>query len=385
MKLIREYLDILFRRVQPEMLICNLRSEGTDEKELYLLKLNSQYVDMKSFRHYSHLNLQNYSPDEVDNFYYDMKKYMIADNSVLKQSVFNMIPQYAADILVLHRDIPCCKYLEMLNWRSISLRLGQNLLILPHLAYEDWKKRRTRDFFAWNSIIGTDNVRLHHMLEKGLAENHYHLYGSTQSFPLSWGCMMNHPGKIPEFFKAENAGRHMMENLNGNITLGVLDNQLDWIQRLYIACWIRKDLFRRLKVKEDKSIKTELLNFIDFPDLNDLENDVNTLRYSYGRRFEQPGVKGQVCLDYAIENYGNDWREFEFNRFLTGERKFLYDCFYSCFSGDFQKEEQDALYLYLLIKAQFRSELIQVNQRTGFRNFAEYQDRKADFWWNVKE
>ena len=35
-----------------------------------------------------------------------------------------------------------------------------------------------------------------------------------------------------------------------------------------------------------------------------------------------------------------------------------------------------------LIQNQFRSEIIQVNGRVGFQNFARYQDRKEFFWEN---
>ncbi len=388
MKPIREYLDITFRRVLPEMLIENIRAQLEKKQGYHLLKLNSRYIGEESFRHYAYLNFHNYSPDEVDNFYYDMKLYMQGEHDCLKQSVFNLIPRYMENILVMREDMPYCRYMEMLNWRSASLRLGQNLLILPYMAYEDCKNQQYRDFFAWNSIISTDDIRLRHILEKGMAENHCHLYGSTQSFSLSWSCMMNHPDKIAEFFKAENAGKRMMENLNGNITLGVLDNQYDWVKRLYIACWIRAELFQRIKMPqygEKESLFSKLVKFVDFPDASLLKNCVKSLRYTYGSLFKQPGLYRAVCLDYTIEQEENQWKGYEYNRLLTGERKFLYDCFYSCYSGRFKNEEQDVLYLYLLIKTQFRSELIQANQKTGFRNFAAYQDRKTDFWENVKE
>ena len=43
----------------------------------------------------------------------------------------------------------------------------------------------------------------------------------------------------------------------------------------------------------------------------------------------------------------------------------------------------DELYLYLLIKHQFRNEIVQTNLRYGFRNFSAYDGRKAKIWgWN---
>ena len=70
-------------------------------------------------------------------------------------------------------------------------------------------------------------------------------------------------------------------------------------------------------------------------------------------------------LDYAItgavaaSNLGP-------TRLLTGERSFLYHCFYRCYAGSFSSEQMNLLYLYLLIKREFRSELVQTNGRRGF-------------------
>ena len=67
-------------------------------------------------------------------------------------------------------------------------------------------------------------------------------------------------------------------------------------------------------------------------------------------------------------------------RLLSGERAFLYNCFIRIYQDRnpncFSVYEQKLFYLYLLIKHQFRSELIQVNRGVGFRNFSKYQDRK---------
>jgi hypothetical protein len=64
---------------------------------------------------------------------------------------------------------------------------------------------------------------------------------------------------------------------------------------------------------------------------------------------------------------------------LYGERKFLYNCFRFVFGGQFNEIEKNLFYAYLLYRTAFRSELIQVNDRVGFLNFHEYQDRKEAF------
>lgn len=384
LKPLREYLDILFHRVQPEVLVANMEASAKDK--IYTFHINSSSLDLNAFQHYSYKNFRGYSADEVENFYRDLICKVRDESLGKRHSIFNLIPLYMKDVVVIRDNIPCCKYLEMLNWRSISQELGQNLLLMGYLAHEDWKKGKKRNFFAWNSIIGTDSKQIRGLLLKGVAENHYHLYGSTQVFSLSWACLMNHPRKIMEFFKHDNAGKRMQENLNENISLGTIDNQFEWPKRLYIACWIRKQLFYNLKNPwKEEDEQQNMLDFIQFMDKSKLEDDVSALRGMYGHRFPQPGIGGDKCLDYAVENVRNNYLGFEYNSFLTGERKFLYDCFYNCYNGRFSEHERDLFYLYIVIKSQFRSELVQVNQRVGFHNFSEYQDRKADFWWNVQE
>lgn len=383
---LREYLDILFRRIQPETLLANLEARWA-EKEKYALELDCCHVSASTFRHYAHLNLQDFSTDEVENFYDEMQNYLRDHTSKRKKSIFYLIPEYMQDVVVLRDGIPYCRYMETLNWHDISFKLGQDLLLCSYLAYEDLQNRKHRHIFNWNSIIKTDNKRLHNILEKGIAENHFHLYGSTQVFALSWGCLMNHPRKISEFLKKDNAGIRMTENLNGNLSLGVLDNQLEWKKRLYIACWIRKELFSLLRSKNTysgKNILESLIGFWGFYNVASLAEDIESLREAYGCKFRQMRGSGK-CLDYAIRKGYAGNNENDHNRFLVGERLFLYECFYACYDGKFNQNEQDAFYLYLLIKSQFRNELIQVNQRVGFSNFSAYQDRKADFWWNVRE
>ena len=70
---------------------------------------------------------------------------------------------------------------------------------------------------------------------------------------------------------------------------------------------------------------------------------------------------------------------------LAGERSFLYHCFRLQFASRFTLQESSLFYLYLLLKSQFRSELIQINGRVGFTNFAQYQDRKNLLFGELEE
>ena len=62
-----------------------------------------------------------------------------------------------------------------------------------YLASEDLKHRVTRRDFTWRAVIRTNYAALNLQLQQGIAENHCHLFGSTQTFALSWCSLMNDP------------------------------------------------------------------------------------------------------------------------------------------------------------------------------------------------
>ena len=61
----RENLDILFRMTAPEIVLDNIRTYGQIFKECQLKADVSNY-DKNTYEHYSLLNFQEYSPDEVE-------------------------------------------------------------------------------------------------------------------------------------------------------------------------------------------------------------------------------------------------------------------------------------------------------------------------------
>ena len=90
------------------------------------------------------------------------------------------------------------------------------------------------------------------------------------------------------------------------------------------------------------------------------------------------------ALDYALdkgianENVGECL-------LLAGERKFLYDCYKWVESNQFSEWQKDLFFTYLLIRTDFRGELIQINRKVGFSNFSNYEVRKEFFIEGVRE
>ena len=87
--------------------------------------------------------------------------------------------------------------------------------------------------------------------------------------------------------------------------------------------------------------------------------------------------------DYAL-NYveweGDDWER----SVVTGERWLIYQMEHRrfCYKKGDQERERDIynlFFIYLTIKESFRSEILQNNDKIGFRNFQDYQKRKTMF------
>lgn len=377
----REDLDLIFRRTTPEMVLANIIEEyyGGSRAKLHL-----NYVDygFASYDHFAILNFPEYSKSEMHLRYEELCQSMSTDK---ENGIYTLLYRYAASVLSIRDHQPVCKMEEVLNWNSITSRLGQDIFVTAWMADQDTRKlgRARKDIhFCWPPVLKTDDRRMQELVQRGLAENHFHHHGSTQSFPLSWACLMNHPDQIARFFDYKN---QFQQNLDYHLSRGVMDNVLDWKERLAYAALIRALLFERiLDLIDADDLKETFREFYLFPMAFSVREITETLCLYQGEKFRQ--LDGSLrSLDYAICRKLGFVDEENHHRILFGERAFLYQCFAMQFCGEFTMLESSLFYLYLLIKSNFRSELIQVNKRTGFVNFSEYQDRKNQFFGLRKE
>lgn len=373
----RKHLDILFRRIQPELFIRGNITFTNPAKKKWTI--GSDWISREIYRHYAYQEFPGFSVEEIDNMWQDMQSLM-SNNGNGTQNIFCVLPNYTKDVLRIVNEVPICRAEKVLDWREISFSLGQDILTTAHLAWHDAKAKTTTSNFCWPSIIETDDCRLQNILKKGISENHFHLTGSTQVFSLSWMCLMNHPLHIRRFLSEPKISEQMQENLQNTVNMGAIDAHLSWEERLYKAAQLRSFLF--LRVNNAAYVQADKIGFEVgdiFAEGNETIHQVEKNRFLFGASF--PQVDGEnVCLDYAISDSADPMFIKNNFRSLSGERKLLYRCFLECYKGNFSKKEQDLFYLYLLLKSQFRCELIQVNRRVGFHNFAIYQNRKSDFW-----
>lgn len=417
MDTIGKLLDILFRRIPPEHILENLKN--------HTLKMNSQEGSpLKTFLRNAEASLKGYSEDEQRQLFHYLGKIAneIAQKTHTQPSVFAPVVYYGQSVLSIRGDEPVCQFQEVLRWREVYHLLGQDLIVCAYLAYCDIFTSVQRKKFAWPATIRTDSGVLNHALNEGIAENHCHLNGSTQSFQLSWYKLMNYPDEsvadwlsgFPELLQAV-TGRRPEDNMlpiDQKVRLAALarailfkalhrrDFQcLDYRRSEKITCF--SSVIDRSKKPGDSSpsdlsepVFCSADAFHHATNLLDIESHtietISVLRQKYGMPVPVPDSDvSEYCMDYALERQVFLPVANSPYRVLAGERSFLYNCFRACFSGAFSNFEQMLLYFYLLVKTAFRGEMIQVNKQVGFQNFANYERRKDliwdgdPYWWEA--
>lgn len=394
------HLRFLFSWLSPEFLLKSIHeAQALGKKDSDNVPgVNACLPSSDAYLYCAQPHLPNSSPEELQ-FRYELLRQELQDEQkrlgLAEPSIFTLPAALAQELLRTKGDDILCRQESILQWRSVSFELGQDLFTCALAAEQDVRRHAERVHFAWLPLLRTDEQALCALMQDGISENHFHLNGSTQNFPITWGFLMNHPGSILRFFQENPVFQY---NLYARRHSGNLDNSLSWAERTYLAVWCRARLFRYCMGEEPPMLRPAengqpanpwewewcLPLFENKPDkMRSLRNLIERLRKRYGTRFAQPNGTARV-LDYAIcpalaEHNGGVFR------FLTGERYLLYKCFYMIYQGRFSRPETDLLYLYLLLKQRFRDEMIQTNDRTGFRNFANYQDRKDLFWSDMNE
>lgn len=390
----RENLDILFRMTSPEIILASIHSMASSNHMKDWIALPYHY-SQAVYEHFAPWNFREYSPDEIEEQYNTLRYLLKVEGksqSTLpgkigklhpQGGIFTAIYQYAEIVLCLEGREPVCRQEQLLNFNSISKRLGQDIFVTCWLAGNDHIQGFWGDWnFTWPAALRTDDVRLRQMLEKGIAENHFHLNGSTQNLALSWACLMNHPKLIPVFLREDYRFR---ENLGMRMSRGEMDNAMNWTERLRYAAVIRALLCMHiLGISDSQMVYEEFRKYEDVPYGMDLGGKVEILRKTYGAKVVQSNKKIK-CLDYAMSENMYFVDLDNHNRLLAGERSFLYHCFRMQFRGELSELESAIFYLYLSIKSNFRGELVQNNGRPGFKNFADYQDRKSQCFDKVPE
>lgn len=363
-------LFIVFRELQPEMLFKSI-SDSYAWNSVYPAVSVSE-IGSEIFQGLAHTQYPSYSYEEIEGIHQLLQEHMkpVSKFATAAPSVFMLLVRMGKRVFREERDGLVCNFSQVLAWQNVYQKLGQDLFTTAFLAHEDMHRGYpVRTEFAWDAILRTDNGRLNAILQQGIAENHCHLGGTTQNFSLSWACLMNYPHTIRLAIK------ELQQNLQVSYSRGIIGNVWPWENRLLWASYLRIELFKRLENTPSSEFSMNMESQCFYPILH-IKRELRYLRSCYAAQVPQKGGSAFV-LDYALRS--DDCKNGllkKHNRLLSGERSFLYRCFRACFDGTFSEDTQNWFYMYLLIKENFRAELVQVNHQAGFKNFKDYQDRK---------
>lgn len=373
-------LDTLFRKVPSEAVLEQMRNQHNVD-DFCVSEGGKSW-----FRRFAGRNFEGFSEDEQTLIFTDvLQRTKQWKNRIGKEGIpafcgsHVSFPEFALSTIGMLSDSmlrlcgpePCCKINEVLNWREAFLRLGQDLFVCAFLAKEDVKARCSRTRFAWPAAIRTDSVPLNELLGRGLAENHQHLFGSSQTFALTWMDLMNFPEDHEQISGQIQLLRQPVSVDRDDAVL------LPLREKVRLACLIRLYLFWGEEGIRERGTVSHILEreLRNYPAMTTLKTDISYTRSFWGAAV--PQRDGSTCvLDYALTGEVFKASEQEHYRALCGERAFLYHCFRSFYEGRMDLTMMWSFYLYILLKLQFRGELIQVNSRVGFENFAIYQGRK---------
>lgn len=326
-------------------------------------------------------------------------KWMVADDSCIKMkfcqhdSVYNTLLHFSSQCLLLKDSEPLCIYHYLLRWHSLTILIGEDLITTSFLASRDSILKKERKSFDWDAFIGHDCKELNYIFEKPMNELHMHLKGSSYNVDLSWLCMMNNIGRMRSNFDIQHNNAYYSisdTNIYGKIKRAAAI-------RYYLAgvveCVSEKITSYQLKeILEDKYYcvynnsehkKDEEYKFIQDVIDKQYEKTKKLSKEQFNRlknnqHFDDE-LNDEDIVDYIlISHYGDEPIE---NKVLASERKLMYKLFKLIYE-DTENERADIstlFYAYLSYKEYFRSEILQLNGRVGFANFANYEARKTDY------
>lgn len=305
-----------------------------------------------------------------------------------KDSVFNVILHYASRILKIKDGDPICRYQHLLRWHLLTTQLGEDLFTTALLAAGNLKVHHNRTQFDWEPYLDHDYNSVNAIFQRPMVDLHMHLKGSSFNFDVSWLCLMGHVEEMADVFEKLSTDRKDTkwdDELYGKIRraaairyylagkVGLVNDKIT-SSRLFdylndTASFVKTKASgneKKDETEEEKNVKEEVK--INYRSLGDVLHSATV----------GDGQKGKSKLDYiAIDHYN---KESVCNSVMASERKLMYSLFKMVFSGEDRDPDTATLfYAYLVYKDMFRHIILQLNERVGFRNFANYESLKTDF------
>lgn len=278
--------------------------------------------------------------------------------------IFNVLFLLAHEFLRVTDDLPRVKFHHLFRWRELTQLIGEDLLACAALAWlhkdrpvYDFRRHGAPgaqpyiDFGGWPTVLHNDNPNLRHIFEsQRLCDLHSHLRASTDTFGITWVCLMNHiGGRKPQFVQlaqVQDPSRHaaLAETLHRHTAE---------------AAAIRRHLWRHV-LSDNGEIGSLKATWNLEAGLTEIDKELAEMRANdYDADYISGSDSGMMSV-------------------FAGERMLLYAVLERIIrSSDIRLYE--LFYRYILIKNSVLSFLVQVNDNKGFNNFKRFQDLKSVF------
>lgn len=329
--------------------------------------------------------MNHLSETEISELYAYLGEKMDVSGEENCQNVFRLVKSVSSDLLLIRDSRPVCSYQKLLRWRDLVRIVGEDLPICAFLAERARLSGIEWLDFEWNPVIGNDNMQLNRILQRGISDNHFHLFGSAPAFLLSWMKLMNQPAN------AQYSRALQDMELSKRIQDGMSETQEDSLAfrykqaaliRLVLVYYLRQTKLRGRQVgAEIAGRKERIQQLLLTPNIllekeQELQIQINSFRtVAYAENKKN-------SIDYALSGCHADSENYDFE----GERVLLYQMLRGEVGG---RKIPDYLmnwfYTYLVIKSMYYRELVQVNEELGFENFSQYQWRKGVFLFTEED
>lgn len=311
-------------------------------------------------------------------------------------NVFAALEELSEQLLTTEDSEAVCIYGQLIRFREITRYVDEDLLVCAYLAMRFKRFSSEPINFAWNMSIGHNNVQLRRIMEKGISENHFHLYGSAPYFHLMWVYLMNHVGDhmlsrlADEIEQKQRVTRnhYHIAYTEKPFAIRILKAALIrvWIV-YYLIGWKRKERkdINSARHEADKGYAAENPDELLWEEVwRMLSGDLDISIYYYQiqkmidyiRQYALLNDMGELS-DYALYGVSAGRERDDVYDWFAGERWFMYEVLSDELTNKNLPDECfQWFYAYLSIKQNIRSELLQVNETVGFENFAIYTKRK---------
>lgn len=304
-------------------------------------------------------------------------------------NVFAALEELAEQVLIMEENEVLCKYSELLRFRNVTNYIEEDLLVCAFLVVRGrrYLEPGKHSNFGWDTIIRHNNVQLRGILQEGISENHFHLYGSAPVFHLMWLDLMNNLPDENQIFKLCEIGNRPRVSRN----------------HYYIG--YQEEGYERVILKA-ALIRVFLITYLMDENLIQMQSDLFNRKMEMLLRSEEPieGYRmeiqkaidflkayfllmyGKEAVDYALYQVDFDFDISAYdNTCFAGERWLIYQMLKKEMQGEnTDKKYFQWFYAYLVMKHHFRQEIAQTNDAVGFENFQIYTKRKRIYYDNTR-